>query len=185
MAACRAVLTHLREQGAEFWEAIGARADRLARTVDRMFRDNRIDVRLVNHGSQMFLRVGEAEKHGNLVFYHLRAKGVFVMEGLPFYLTAAHTDADVDFVIGAFRDTIAELQDGGFFPKPALPRIKGMPAAVRGPFPMTEPMVEIRLASLLGREANLAFNEMLQLRLEGPVDVALVRASITKSSSWG
>ena len=36
------------------------------------------------------------------------------MEGLPFYLTAAHTEADVDFVINAFRETIAELQDGGF-----------------------------------------------------------------------
>ena len=143
-----------------------------------MFRDNGIDVRMVNHGSQMFLRIGEGERHGGLIYYHLRAKGVFAMEGVPFYLTAAHTDTDVDFVIEAFRNSISELQDGGFFPKPALPKIEGMAAGVRGPFPMTEPMVEIHLGSLLGRDANLAFNELMQLRLEGPVDMPCVRAAI-------
>lgn len=176
MAACRAVLNHVKEQPPEYWEAIGRRADRLATTVDRLFRDEGIDVRMVNFNSQMYLRIGDGAKHGSLIYYHLRSKGVFAMEGLPFYLTAAHTDADVDFVINAFRETIAELQDGGFFPKNDV----GSEAAegVRGPFPMTEPMAEIWLASLLGDEANLAFNEMLQLRLSGPVRADAVRAAV-------
>ncbi|BCX47077.1 phosphatase:FkbH-like protein [Haloferula helveola] len=179
MAACHAVLKHVQSQPAEYWESIGKRADRLAGTVDRMFRDHGIDVRMVNFNSQMYLRIGDGAKHGNLIYYHLREKGVFAMEGLPFYLTAAHTDADVDFVINAFRETIDELQAGGFFPKAELPEMASAAAeGVRGPFPMTEPMSEIYLASLLGSEANLAFNEMLQLRLTGTVDVTAVKASI-------
>jgi amino acid adenylation domain-containing protein/FkbH-like protein len=178
MAACRAVLEHVKAQPESYWRDIGRRADRLAGTVDRMFRDHGIDVRLVNCHSQMYLRIGDDAKHGNLIYYHLREKGVFAMEGLPFYLTAAHTDADVDFVINAFRETIAELQDGGFFPKvEAVPGIE-VPAGARGAFPMTEPMAEIWLGSLLGEEANLAFNEMLQLRLRGAYDTAAIHAAI-------
>jgi amino acid adenylation domain-containing protein len=178
MAACRAVLNHLKEKGPEYWDDIGTRATRLATTVDRMFRDNGIDIRMVNTGSQMYLRIGESVKHGNLIFYHLREKGVFAMEGLPFYLTAEHTDADVDLVIDAFRRGIAELQDGGFFPKPPRPESADAPEGVRGPFPMTEPMVEIHLAAMLGMEANLAFNEMLQLRLHGPLDEVALRMAL-------
>ena len=173
MAACHAVLTHLKSQGPEYWDAIRARADRLASTVDRMFRDQGIDIRLVNSASQMFLRIGSDARHGNLLYYHLREKGVFVMEGVPLYLTAAHTDAEVDFVIEAFRHAISEMQAGGFFPQsPAA--IEG----VRGPFPMTEPMSEIWLGSLLGKEANLAFNELLQLRLTGPADLTAIDSAI-------
>ncbi|GAA5483905.1 non-ribosomal peptide synthetase/type I polyketide synthase [Haloferula sargassicola] len=178
MAACRAVLKHVKSQPKEYWEDIGKRADRLARTVDRMFRDHGIDVRMVNFNSQMYLRVGDGEKHGNLIYYHLRKRGVFAMEGLPFYLTAAHTDADVDFVINAFRETIAALQDGGFFPRLSVSTETEAAPGVRGPFPMTEPMSELWLASLLGDEANLAFNEMLQLRLEGGIDLAATRKAL-------
>ena len=178
MAACRAVLNHVRQQPKSYWESIGARADRLARTVDRMFRDHGIDVRMVNFNSQMYLRIGEGEKHGNLIYYHLRKRGVFAMEGLPFYLTAAHTDADVDFVIAAFRDSIAALQDGGFLPRLSVSTEAEVAPGVRGPFPMTEPMTELWLATLFSAEANLALNEMLQLRLEGPVDTAALHAAL-------
>nr|MCU0796591.1 amino acid adenylation domain-containing protein [Akkermansiaceae bacterium] len=178
MAACRAVLKHVQSQPKSYWEDIGARADRLARTVDRMFRDHGIDVRMVNFNSQMYLRVGEGEKHGNLIYYHLRKRGVFAMEGLPFYLTAAHTDADVDFVIEAFRETISALQDGGFFPRLSITTEKEAAPGVRGPFPMTEPMTELWLATLFGEQANLALNEMLQLRLEGAIDLPAVHAAL-------
>lgn len=178
MAACRAVLKHVQSQPKSYWDDIGARADRLARTVDRMFRDHGIDVRMVNFNSQMYLRVGESEKHGNLIYYHLRKRGVFAMEGLPFYLTAAHTDADVDFVINAFRETIAALQDGGFFPRLSISTETEAAPGVRGPFPMTEPMTELWLATLFGEQANLALNEMLQLRLEGGIDLPAVHAAL-------
>ncbi|MGB6222854.1 amino acid adenylation domain-containing protein [Haloferula sp.] len=179
MAACRAVLKHVQAQPESYWKDIGRRADRLANTVDRMFKDNGIDISMVNFNSQMYLRIGDGAKHGNLIFYHLRKRGVFAMEGLPFYLTAAHTDADVDLVITAFGEAITELQDGGFFPKPEVLEVAvALEDGVRGPFPMTEPMAEIWLASLLGEEANLAFNEMLQLRLNGPVNLQVAKESI-------
>ncbi|MCB1092941.1 MAG: aminotransferase class III-fold pyridoxal phosphate-dependent enzyme, partial [Verrucomicrobiae bacterium] len=92
MAAVKQVLLHLREQGPEFWQGIRERANRLAGTVDRLFVENEIPIRMPNFGSQMFIRVAEDHKYANLLFFHLRNKGVFLLEGFPTYMTAAHTD---------------------------------------------------------------------------------------------
>ena len=81
MVACHVVLTHLKAQGPEYWEQIGSRADRLAHTVDRMFRDAGIDIQLVKSASQMFLRVGPDARHGNLISVLRIVARVF--QGLP------------------------------------------------------------------------------------------------------
>lgn len=175
MAACRAVLNHVKSQPREYWDDIGRRADRLATTVDRMFRDQGIDVRMVNFNSQMYLRIGDDAKYGNLIYYHLRSKGVFAMEGLPFYLNAAHTDADVDFVIRAFRETIDELQAGGFLEaSPAILEAK----SVDEPTPTTEAQREIFHAVMMGDELNCAFNESNLFRFDGELDVAAMKQSV-------
>lgn len=171
MAACRAVLNHVKAQPPEYWEAIGKRADRLATTVDRMFRDEGIDVRMVNFNSQMYLRIGDGAKHGNLIYYHLRSKGVFAMEGLPFYLTAAHTDADVDFVINAFRETIAELSEAGFLGE-------RLPAPAPETAPTTEAQREIFHAVMMGDDANCCYNESDVFHFEGELKVEALEAAL-------
>ncbi|MCB1228974.1 MAG: amino acid adenylation domain-containing protein [Verrucomicrobiae bacterium] len=119
MAATKQVLTFLRDKGPEFWTTVRERANRLAGSVDRMFVENEAPFRMPNFGSQMFVRVTEDHKYANLLFFHLRQKGVFLLEGFPTYMTAAHTDEDVDYVIDAFTESVAELQEGGFFTRPA------------------------------------------------------------------
>jgi NRPS condensation-like uncharacterized protein len=52
-----------------------------------------------------------------LFFYHLLEKGVYIWEGRNCFLSAAHTDADVDYVIEAVKDSIDELRRGGFLSK--------------------------------------------------------------------
>ena len=46
----------------------------------------------------------------------LREKGVHIWEYRPCFFTLAHTDADIEFVARAFKDTVAELQTIGFLP---------------------------------------------------------------------
>jgi len=175
MAACRAVLKHVQAQPEEYWTRIGERADRLAGAVDGLFRSRGVDVRMVNFNSQMYLRIGDGAKHGNLIYYHLRKKGVFAMEGLPFYLNAAHTDADVDFVIRAFRETIDELQAGGFLEGSVeLVSVD----AVDAPTPTTEAQREIFHAVMMGDELNCAFNESNLFRFDGELNAAAMKSSI-------
>ncbi len=119
MAAVKEMLIYLNECGPELWVDLKAKANRLSSTVDKMFVDNGVPFRMPNFGSQMFVRHIDDNKYANLLFFHLRQKGVFLLEGFPSYMTTAHTDEDVDYVIAAFRESIAEMQDAGFFEKPA------------------------------------------------------------------
>ena len=134
MTATKQVLTFLRDQGPEYWSTVRERANRLAGSVDRMFVENEAPFRMPNFGSQMFVRVDEGHKYANLLFFHLREKGVFLLEGFPTYMTAAHSDEDIDYVISAFRESVAELQEGGFFTRPAgiaVPHLNG--SRLKGP----------------------------------------------------
>ncbi len=113
IAAVHAMLTHLRKQGAEFWETLNRRAERLATTLDRFFVEHGIPIRVPHFKSFMFVRVGEDQKYGNLLFYLVREKGIFLLENFPSYLTAAHSDADIEKVIAAFQESALELVEAG------------------------------------------------------------------------
>jgi len=189
MVAVKQMLLHMRERGAELWSDLEEKANRLAQTVNQMFVDNDIPFRFPNFKSLLFLRhIGE-EKYANLFFFHLREKGVFLLEGFPCYLTTAHTDADIDYVISAFRESIAEMQEAGFFPRPEnsdIPPLNG--SRLTGPerqldvdsapiekpapriYPLTEPLTEIWLASRVDENASLCFNEVVALTLKGDLE---------------
>ena len=38
------------------------------------------------------------------------------LDGFPCFLTTAHTDADVELIVKAFRESVAEMQEAGFLP---------------------------------------------------------------------
>ena len=55
----------------------------------------------------------------------MRDRGVHVWEGRCWFLTTAHTDADLELVFDAFRDTLAEMQAGDLLPGGAEPPVAG------------------------------------------------------------
>ena len=55
----------------------------------------------------------------------MRDRGVHVWDGRCWFLTTAHTDADLDLVFEAFRDTIAELQGADLLPGGGEPPVPG------------------------------------------------------------
>ncbi|MEM9018562.1 MAG: aminotransferase class III-fold pyridoxal phosphate-dependent enzyme, partial [Verrucomicrobiota bacterium] len=87
MASLKAMLAFFKEQPLHFWQALNAKGDRLGGTVDQFFRDHNLPYELPNRGSLLYARVGEDQPFGNLLFYHLRERGVFLLEGFPSYLT--------------------------------------------------------------------------------------------------
>ncbi len=197
MTAVKQMVLHMREQGPKLWEDLEEKANRLATTVNQMFLDNDIPFRLPNFKSLLFLRHIGNEKYANLLFFHLREKGVFLLEGFPCYLTTAHTDADIDYVINAFRESIAEMQSAGFFPRPensTIPRLNGSRlagperqfelesgSAVEGEaelYPLTEPLEEIWLASRVDDKASLCFNEVVALTFIGSLDREALRLAV-------
>ncbi|WP_332959592.1 non-ribosomal peptide synthetase/type I polyketide synthase, partial [Microcoleus sp. AR_TQ3_B6] len=114
MAVARAVLNHLKRQGSALQQQLNQRTSQLAETLNTYFEAEDVPIRIVHFGSLFrFTFSGNLD----LLFYHLLEKGVYIWEGRNCFLSTAHTDADVNYVIQAVKDSIDELRAGGFLPK--------------------------------------------------------------------
>lgn len=132
MAAARAVLTHLTEQGPGLQSGLNARTQALADRLNAFFRDEEFPLELAHFGS-MFRFVHRADLE--LLYYHLQLRCVYVWEWRSFYLSTAHTDEDVNRVAEAVEGSLRELRDGGFFPRSAPRPAAVKPAEVQRPAP--------------------------------------------------
>jgi amino acid adenylation domain-containing protein len=193
MAALKSMLTFFKSQPDFFWKTVNAKGDALAGTLDRWFAENDMPFAMPNCGSLMYLRTDEDQKYGGLLGANIRARGVFFLEGFPSYMTAAHDDEDIDYVIEAVKDSALSMRrDGllvgresrayesiGTMAPPArlsLPdgaaRIATAMAAPLKPVevPTTESQREIWTAMQLLPELVAGYNECATLRLSGEID---------------
>ena len=168
IAAAHSVLTYLKAAGPALQEGVNRRTSYFANTLNQHFEKSGLKIRIPHFSSQMFIRVGEDSELATLLFYHLRDRGVHVLEGFPSYMTAAHTDQDVETLIDAFRDSVGEmLHDGVLTPE------AGDRSALqwRRRFPLSNGQAEIWLACHDDPEASCAFNESDSISLNGKIDL--------------
>ena len=113
MAACLATLRHLKAEGPALQERLTQRTKAFAQTLNTFFEQEEIALRVVTFASTFGFKFP-----GNLevFYYHLLEKGVYIWEWRACFLSTAHTDEDINFVIQAVKETIHEMRDGGFFP---------------------------------------------------------------------
>jgi amino acid adenylation domain-containing protein len=178
LAAARSVLLHLKQQGAGLQKDLNAKTAKIAESLDRFFVERGVPSRVHHFASWFYFTFASDVKLGSLFYYAMRAKGIHIQEGYPCFLTTAHSDADLQAVEKAFRDTILEMQAAGALPgkdavEDTVERSPALhPLALRHKperITLTEPQREILLAAALSDEANCAFNESLTIRLNGPV----------------
>src|SRR3546814_2319792 len=90
-------------------EGVNRRTTRLATELNAFFAQRGVKIHIAHFASQMFIRVQEAGELATLLFYHLRDRGIHVLENFPSYLTAAHSDEDVECIIAAVKDSVLEI----------------------------------------------------------------------------
>ena len=173
MAATKAVLEHMKAAGPRLQDEISAKAGRLVRALNEMFQEGNVPAKVENFRSIFYFGFPADQRFASLLYYHVREKGVHIQEGFPCFLTTAHSDEDIDKIIAAFRDSIAEMHDAGFF-APSPTRVP----AVACEAPLTEAQMEIRLSAQLGDEESCAYNEGFTIHLEGALDESVLRDSL-------
>lgn len=177
IAAAHAALAYIKSAGPALQDGVNKKATRLAETLNKFFEERGVKIFVAHFSSQMYIRVSEESELATLFFYHLRERGVHVLEGFPSYVTAAHTDADIDFVIAAAKDSILEMQADG-----VLPIREGvLPARRTRSFPMTEGQREIWVTAQMGEAANCALSESDAIEIDGPLDAAKFAAAVEAS----
>ena len=166
IAAAHASLEYLKAAGPELQQRVNAMTTRLATSLNALFEERCVNMHVAHFASQMFIRVQEESELATLFFYHLRARGIHVLENFPSYVTAAHTDKDIDTIIDAARDAICDMQADGVLSS-SLENAKT--EEWTRSFPLTEPQRAMWFTSQMGEMASCAFNESDSLVIEGPL----------------
>jgi acyl transferase domain-containing protein/glutamate-1-semialdehyde aminotransferase len=201
MVATLACLQHLKEAGPKLQQDLNARTTAFVARLNSMFKRERLPVHLEHFSSFFLPRVLGDRRFEALLFHHLRDRGVHIYLDYPCFLSTAHSDADVDFLVDAFLQSARALRDGGCLSEPereassredervrsAEPERASSAAAVRtvadrggarDQTAVAPGQLEIWLAAMRSDEANAAFNQVLQIRLNGPLDADALRWSV-------
>ncbi len=120
LAAAKAVLTHLQVSGPSLQQELNAKTDRFVAELMGYFQTMQAPFTADNFGSLFMVKYTSDFAYGDLLFYLLRSKGVHIWDGRPCFLTTAHTDVDLELVMTAVRESIAQLQTAGFLTVPSV-----------------------------------------------------------------
>jgi glutamate-1-semialdehyde aminotransferase len=135
LAASASVLTQLERDSPGLQFDLTARTKALVATLRQRAEARSAPVRITTFSSWFCFQIPPELPLGSLFFAYLREKGVHIWEGRPGFLTTAHTEADVQRVVTAFDETLAEMQAAGFLPggEPAAPESRPpVPGARKG-----------------------------------------------------
>ena len=176
MAAAAAVLDHLKAGGPALQRGLNERTERFCAELNAFFDERGLPVRANRFSSFFRLAFDPSLRTGNLLYYHLMARGYHIWEGRTFFLSTAHTDAELEGLLQAFREGAEELAGVGFLPV-GIPRTSTQELRT---VPTSEAQKGLWVITQLGDEAASAYNESLVLRLRGAMDAeALRRAART------
>ena len=164
LAACRAVLLHLREQGANLQQELGRKTQNFVNDLNGSFLDMGVPLHVETFSSFFHIKYTSHQEYSTLLYYHLRDKGIHITEGRSSFFSTAHTDQDFDTVKQAILESVNELQQGGFLPSSVRPASQATEQA------LTDGQMEVWLACCLGDNASCAYNLSNTLRLGGPLD---------------
>ncbi|HEV2842206.1 MAG TPA: amino acid adenylation domain-containing protein [Chthoniobacterales bacterium] len=176
LAAARAVLTHLKQNGNALQQTLADQTAQMLTRVNEGLTGSPFEAQ--HFASNWLLHTAPEFKYSALLFALLRHRGVHLWEGRPCFLSTAHTAADVDKVVTAFGESVGELEDAGFFSRKKLSTAVPGAVSASNEIPLTESQQEVLLVCQQNPTANSAFNETWTLQLEGPLDLTALRQSI-------
>lgn len=188
LAAVKAVLLYLRDQGPKLHEQLNARTNAFVASINAIFERYAIPTRADNFGSVMFFAFPPDERYASLFYFLMRERGVHILEGFPSFLTTAHSDADLAHVLAAFDYAAGEMRRTGFllsappagWTLPAEASVAATVAELPQAFALTEPQREIYLAAILGDEISCSFNESVSVHFKGSLDVAALTGALNE-----
>jgi len=142
MAAAHATLRYLKQAGPALQRDTTAKTARLVERLNGFFSEAGVPIRLQTFTTIFYYDFHPDLKYAGLLFYALRDRGVHIWEGRVGHVCTAHTEAELDHVVRAFRESVAELQEGGFLP-------------AGGEVPAAEPPPERGLSAPAARSVDL------------------------------
>jgi amino acid adenylation domain-containing protein len=175
MAAAKAALLYMKENGEALQEKVNRKTAYFAKTLNEFFTTENVAIKIEYFGSvfrfESFGRYSLAllPIEMELLFYFLLEKGVYTWERRICFFSIAHTDEDIECIIEHVKESIWELRKAGFLleasEKKPIPPVNNSHH-----YPMSSP--QKRLFVLSEIESSLDPYQIAQVAIiEGKLDV--------------
>jgi amino acid adenylation domain-containing protein len=115
LAAAVAVLTKMK-QDPDLQSKLNARADYMVAEINNYASLVGAPIKIANCGSMCKIKIPQDIAYEELIYVMLREKGIHVWDARPTFITTAHSDEDIAFIIKAFKESMAEMLAMEFFP---------------------------------------------------------------------
>ncbi|MFC0518293.1 amino acid adenylation domain-containing protein [Mucilaginibacter angelicae] len=148
LATAKASLNYMKEKGPALQEGLNTMTKRLADALNAICEKEGLPLHIPSFGSLWKIKFDYELAYGELLFTLMRLKGIHIWDLFPCFITAAHTDEDIDQIISKFSESIHELIEAGFMPTNKSEPVKVEPAKNGLP---TEPPVP---GAKLGRDKD-------------------------------
>jgi amino acid adenylation domain-containing protein len=123
LAAAKASLNYLKEQGPQLQENLNAKTAYIANSINSMFRRLKVPMYVASYGSLYRIKFLEEYPYLELFFVLMRLKGIHILEGFPCFLTTSHSDEDIKKILTCFEESLTELKAEGLIPDYEHPAI--------------------------------------------------------------
>ncbi|WP_125717732.1 non-ribosomal peptide synthetase/type I polyketide synthase [Pseudoalteromonas rubra] len=171
MASAKAVLSEIKKQGPQLQESVSDKTQYLAQTLNAFFAKQSIPMQIEYFASLFRFRFSQ---NLDVFFYEMLNRGVFIWEGRNCFLSAAHTEADVNSIIQTVKDSVLALKAAGYFGEPD-------PAdAQPEQFPLTGAQQQLLALALKSEHGAKAYHLQAVLRLSGDLDKARLAEAIAQ-----
>ena len=112
MAAAEAVLDRLAIEGPALQNRLAHLTTSMCTRLEDVFKEYEVPIKMGHFGSLFRF---DFQDGGEILNYHLLQQGIFVWEGRNCFLSAAHSDADVDTIVDAVRQGVKTMRADGWF----------------------------------------------------------------------
>ncbi|WP_109607062.1 polyketide synthase [Mucilaginibacter oryzae] len=116
LATAKASLLYMKEKGPALQEGLNHMTLRLADALNGICEKEGLPLHVPSFGSLWKIKFDYELAYGELLFTLMRLKGIHIWDLFPCFVTAAHTDEDIDQIISKFSESIYELIEAGIMP---------------------------------------------------------------------
>ncbi|MET0344165.1 MAG: amino acid adenylation domain-containing protein [Polyangiales bacterium] len=116
MAATHAALSYMKAEGPALQQRLNDATTQMAQTLNSFFKSVGAPLEIRHFASLWKTFFTEPQPYGELLFCYMRDRGLHIWDGFPCFLTLAHGEREIAFIVDAFKESVREMQAGQFLP---------------------------------------------------------------------
>jgi len=109
LAAAKAVLTRIKAEGMRLHESLEAKTTQMAADAKAFIAEMKCEVTFEEFASVFYIAVPTNAHWGHLLFIMMTLAGIHIQQYRPNFMTTEHSEADVQKILSAFKNSLADL----------------------------------------------------------------------------